>query len=148
MRQFHVLHLEALHLHTPRGGGAADILAQQVVDLVSLLQDFVEIMLSDGVAQTRQRQLIDRPGSVRDRNNRFGRVRYPIPQYRVELYGDAIARDGFLLLGGHGPGADVDHHRSIDSEGNDPKQPGPLQANITTQAKYNATLIFLRDAKS
>ena len=39
-----------IHLHTPRNRRTSDVLAEQVIDLVSLLQDFVEIMLPDGVA--------------------------------------------------------------------------------------------------
>jgi hypothetical protein len=54
---------------------------------------------------------------------------------------------GFLLFGGHRSRTDVDRHRTLDPERNDPVQARSTQTDIATQAKYNATLIFLCDAK-
>jgi hypothetical protein len=50
LRQFHILHFTPFDFDTPLLGRSRDIVSQQTIDLVSFLQDLVEVMLADNVA--------------------------------------------------------------------------------------------------
>ena len=49
----HVLHFQQFDRHSPGARVLEHVLSQQCIDLISLLQDFVEIVLADHVAQAR-----------------------------------------------------------------------------------------------
>ena len=53
-----------------------------------------------------------------------------------------------LLLGGHGARADVDRHRALDAERDDPVEARTSEAGVAAEAKDDAALVFLRDAES
>jgi len=58
------------------------------------------------------------------------------------------ARDGLLPFGRHGACADVDRHRPLDAERNDPVEARPAQTAVAAQAEHDTALILLRNAKS
>src|SRR5215472_13981672 len=148
LRQLDVLHLEALDFDAPAGAGFGDAIAQQAVDLVALLQYLIEVVLADDVAQAGERQLVNRGTGLAHRDHRLAGIDDAIPENRVEPHGDAVARDGLLPFGGYGARADVDRHRALDAERNDPVEARSAQPRIAAESEDDTTLILLCDPQS
>ncbi len=125
MGDFDILHFDQLHLDAPVDGGFIHDLLQRLIDRIALLENLVEYMLADDVAQGRQGDLIDRLAEIFDGDDRLSRIDDLVPEHRVHLHRDAVPGDGFLLLDLGGDGADVDDALPVD-ERNDPVKPRPF----------------------
>ncbi|MGC1601017.1 MAG: hypothetical protein WA757_12240 [Candidatus Acidiferrales bacterium] len=134
---------------TPQGARILkNVSLQEGIDLVSLFQNLVEIVLSDDIAQACQGHLLHSRAEVLDRENGFLGIVHPKPKNCVYLYRDAIPGDRFLLLNGVGDDAQIDTSLVFDPKWNQPEQSWSTQAVVATQPKYNRALVLTRNPKA
>ena len=110
--------------------------------LVFFFQHVVERVTADDIAQRRQRDLRDGGIDISHAHHRLGRVHDPVPDNGVDLDGDVILGDGFLLFDRRGNDALIDQELPLD-EGQEKIKAGAAFANEAAQAQNDAALIFL-----
>src|ERR1700733_118627 len=137
-----ILHFEQFDSYAPGAGVLKHISLKQGIYLVALLEDLVEIVLSNHVTETRQCHLLHGRAEALNSENSFWGVTDSKPEHRVYLHGHAIASDGFLLLDGVGNDAQIDTSFVFDPQRNQPEQPWSAQAVVAAQPKYDGTLVL------
>lgn len=139
-----ILHFEQLDGDAPGRSGVIDGLAEELVDFVALFEDLVEVVLADDVAQGGERELLDGAAIVFDREDGFFGVFDAIPENGVDLYGDAVPGDGFLLLDGVGDDAEIDADLVFRAQGKKEEEPRSAQAGEAAEAEDDRALVLPR----
>lgn len=145
--KFDVLELDGLDIDAPFVSLSVDDGADLGGDFVALAKDFVEIKIAGDVAQgslSKSGSGVFITGSLEDG---FGGVDDARINHGVNINGNVIAGDDFLLRDVHWSGADVNFDHLVDIGDNDAKtrvqNPGEF-----TKAQHDAAFVLIDDTNA
>ena len=141
MRNLDIFDFDPFDRYAPRLRNLINDRLNSIIDFVPFLQDIIEAILSDNIAQRREGNLVDRYLIIFDPINRFRRIDDSVVKYGINPNGDAIGGNGFLRLNinGFGPNIDLDfliHQR------HHPIQSRSFDRMVATEPKDNSALVF------
>lgn len=145
--EFDVLELDGLDIDAPFVSLSVDDGADLGGDFVALAKDFVEIKIAGDIAQgglSEGGSGVFITGSLEDG---FGGVDDARINHGVNINGNVIASDDFLLRDVHWGGADVDLDHFIDIRDNDAKT-RVQNAGEFTKAQHDAAFVLIDDTNA
>src|SRR6266540_3206558 len=140
-----VLYFDGGDLDAPRVGLRVEDLLDVGVQLLTLGQHVVELVLAQYRAQRRLRELRSRLEEIRDLDDRLLRIDHAKVKHRVHLHRHVVARDHVLAWDVVHDGAQVDAHDLLDDRP-DQHEPGTLDRREAPEEEHDAALILAENA--
>lgn len=144
-RELNVLKFNVFDIDTPFVGLGVDDFANLDGDFVALAKDLIKVEITGDVAEGGLSESAGRVGVIRGFKNSLRGVDDAEIDDSVDIDGDVVAGDDFLLRDVHRGGADVDFCHVVDV-GDDDAEAGLQHAGIFTEAEDNAALVLIDDA--
>jgi hypothetical protein len=139
-----ILDLDGIHHHTPLLAGPRQKVEQTRIDRGAILQDLVEIALTDGIAQARFGGLHHRALPIDDRGDDLHRIDSPEPQHGIDPHRHAVPRHGLLRVQREGDGPQINLDDPLD-ERDQPIKAWSFRDLDPAEPEQDTALIFLID---
>ncbi len=143
--ELNVLKFDVFDVDTPFVGLSVDDFANLDGDFIALAKDLIKVEIASDVAESGLGESAGRVGIIRGFKNSLRGVDDAEVNDGVDIDGDVVTGDDFLLRDVHRGGADVNFCHVVDV-GNDDAEAGLQHAGIFTEAEDDAALVLIDDA--
>src|SRR3990172_6150463 len=144
-RQDHIFDFDDVGFDTPRLSLTVNDLAQALVDLIAMCQQFIQVGLAQHTPQGCLRDLAGGFGIIPYFDDRIGGIHWLKKYHRVNLHGDVIAGDDLLRLDNQCFNTHVHFDHAV-NERDDEVQARTALTNQFAEAKHHALLILPDDS--